>query len=174
MQKTAIRNGSLKTGIFSRIWLLSFLTGATIGTLAARYSASVMPDAAAELCVLAGDRLSAFSLLCSAAIFLVILILLSQLPGGNILISLLTAMKAMCMAYVLGLFYQFRLPMGLDTAMLRLTVHTALLLPACCALASHCCAVRVGEGKALPLLLPFIYLLMVALLEFLSWGTGVI
>ncbi|MCI8842516.1 MAG: hypothetical protein HFF08_00175 [Oscillospiraceae bacterium] len=174
MQKTAARNSSSKSGVFSRIWLVSFLTGATVGTLAARYSASAIPDAAAELCVLAGDRLSAFSLLSSTAIFLVMLILLSQLPGGSILISLLTAMKAMCMAFVLGLFYQFRLLMGLDTAMFRLTVHMALLLPACCALASHCCAVRAGEGKALPLVLPFLYLLMVALLEFLSWGTGVI
>lgn len=172
MQKTVVRNGIPKPNIFQGIWLLSFLAGAAVGTLAARYSVSVIPDAAAELCALAGDRLSVPSLLCSAAVFLVMLILLSQLPGGSVLVSLLTALKAMCMAYVFGLFYQFRLTMELDTALFRISIHTALLLPVCCSLACHCCTARTGEGKVLSLILPFLYILMIALLEFLFWGTG--
>ena len=174
MQKTAARNGSLKSGIFPGIWLLSFLIGAAVGTLAARYSASVIPDAAAGLCAVAGERLSVFSLLSSAAIFLTMLILLSQLPGGGVLVLLLTMMKAMCMTYVLGLFYQFRLPMGLDALVFRFSIHTVLLLPAYYALANHCCMACVGERKALPLIVPFLYLVMIALLEFLTWGAGVI
>ena len=174
MQKTMTGNSSPKPDLFPGIWLLSFWAGAAAGTLAARYSASVIPGEAAEPCALAGERLSALSLLCSAAVFLTILILLSQLPGGSVLVSLLTGLKAACMAYVLGLFYQFRFQMGLDFALLRFSIHTVLLLPACCAMASRCCTVRAGEGKALPLLLPFLYLLMIALLEFLFWGTHVI
>lgn len=172
MQKTVTGNGLQKPLSYQGFWLLSFLAGASVGTLSARYSVSVMPDAAAELCALAGDRLSAPALLCSAAVFLVMLILLSQLPGGSVLVSLLTALKAMCMAYALGLFYQFRLTMELNTALFRISIHTALLLPACCSLACHCCAARTEEGRVLSLVLPFLYILMIALLEFLFWGAG--
>lgn len=174
MQKTIAKNGSKKSSIFQGIWLLSFLSGAAAGTSAAQYSASAMPHAAAELCAMAGDRLSVLSLLCSSAIFLAMLILSSQLPGGSVFVSLLTALKAMCMAYVLGLFYQFRNLLELDTALFHFLLHAALILPVSCGLACHCCMVRTGEGKILPFVLTFLYLLAAALLEFLFWGAGLV
>lgn len=175
MQGTIARNGSFypRGYRFAVLWLLSYLTGAALGVALAGRSAADLPDVSVSLCEMAGCRLTALGLFCSAAGFMVLTMLLSLLPCGSALVFMLTAGKAMCSAYVLGLFYQFRQTLSLDAAMLHLLLHTVLFTPVFYTLASRCCQGKCGKvGDGIPLALPFLGLLILTLLEQLVRRVG--
>lgn len=143
--------------------------GASAGLLAARASLTRMGEPLLSLYARAGSLLSPLPLFCSAALFFLVTILLSQLPYGGGLLALLTALKAFSTAYVLGMFYLFHLAAELDSALLRYALHTAALLPACCALACACYAGRPGGRRARVPVFAFAYLAAVAALEWIFW-----
>ncbi len=177
MQTIRTRSGLLAQSedLFLTVWLLAFLSGALVGLLAARYSALSMGDALAALCAGAGARSSALSLFGGVFIFFLLTVLLSLLPGRRVLLACLTAAKGLCGAFSWGVFYQFRSRAELDGMLLRCVLHTALILPACYALASQ--SLRFAEGRNdrshcryLPILLPFLYAVAVAVFEWAVWG----
>ncbi len=171
MQTITARACPGRPGVSPAVWFSVFLMGASAGLLAARASTARMGDALLLLCARAGGRLSVPPLFCSAALFFLLTILLSQFPGGGGFLALLTALKAFSTAYVLGAFYFYRLPAALDPALLRYTLHTAALLPAWCALACACYAGRFsGHGARIPPpVLVFAYLAAIAALEWIFW-----
>jgi len=171
MQTFTVRACQRPSGVFPAVWLSAYVMGALLGLLAARVSIARMGDALVTLCARAGSCLSAPPLFCGASLFFLFTILLSKLPGSGGSLTLLTALKAFSTAYVLGVFYRFRLTAGLDTVLLRYTVHTAALLPACCTLACVCYAGRTGgRGARIPPPVPaFAYLAAVAVLEWIFW-----
>jgi len=171
MQTMTARPCRRLSGVFPAVWFTAYLAGASAGLLAARASAARMGGSLISLCARAGDLLSPLPLFCSASLFFLVTILLSQLPCGGGLLALLTALKAFSTAYVLGAFYLFRLTEALDAALLRYALHTAALLPVFCALACACYTGRSGGRGAQipPPVFAFAYLAALAALEWIFW-----
>ncbi len=169
MQKRTASFGSPPQGeyLYMALWLGPYLSGALGGLLCARAAAAVTGDLLYGFCIEAGDSLSALSLFASAAVYFTLTVLLAQFPCGRALVAVLTASKGFCSAYVLGILYQFRMAAGLDTVLVRFVLHSALLLPACCALTCLCCA---DSERNRGLSLPFLYLAALAAIEWMIWG----
>lgn len=160
--------------LFFYKWMVLYFAGSASGLLAGRAALLANETALSSFCSkLYADYAVVFGPLFGAsACFLLLTVLLSQLPGGRFLPLFLVPVKAFSTAYVFSIFYLLREQTAISAAVAAVALHAVFFLPAFYFLCVHCSRGSLaGRGpfwlryRILPILLTFVYLFLATLLE---------
>lgn len=160
--------------LFFYMWMALYFLGSAAGLLAGRAALLANETALSSFCArLYTDGAVVYGPLFGAsACFLLLTVLLSQLPWGRRLSMLLVPIKAFSTAYVFSIFYLLREQASVSLAVAAVALHAVFFLPAFYFLCVHCGRGSLaGKGpywfryRIVPILLTFVYLLLATLLE---------